>query len=200
MYQPPIPKTSQAAASRHRYIGHWMGNTEGSPTGLGMNFGRLNCWKIPLEKMVDRPARSGCRRLERLARDILRARPTSTTLLLSDEHATSPWFCGRSSFDFTYFQRLSSTCLHELCPTWAPIYDTRSTRTTLKENSPRPHNNFVSLLSSDEHATLPWFFGRSNFDFIYSQRLSSTCFHILSPKLARNCNIQSTSSVTQHTW
>ena len=29
-YQPPIPKTSQAASWLHRYIGHWMGKTEGS--------------------------------------------------------------------------------------------------------------------------------------------------------------------------
>ena len=41
-YQPPIPKTSQASAWCYRYIGRWMCKTEGSPTGLGENFGRLN--------------------------------------------------------------------------------------------------------------------------------------------------------------
>ena len=30
-----------------------MGQTEGSPTGLGNNFGRLNGRKIPLAKVVD---------------------------------------------------------------------------------------------------------------------------------------------------
>ena len=42
-YQPPIPKTSQASAWCYRYIGRWMGKTEGSPTELRKNFGRLNC-------------------------------------------------------------------------------------------------------------------------------------------------------------
>ena len=37
-----IPKTSQASAWCYRYIGRWMCKTEGSPTGLGENFGRLN--------------------------------------------------------------------------------------------------------------------------------------------------------------
>ena len=37
-YKPLIPKTSQASAWCHRYIGHWIGKTEGSPTGLGKNF------------------------------------------------------------------------------------------------------------------------------------------------------------------
>ena len=30
-----------------------MGKTEGSPIGLGRNFGRLNSWKNPLAKVVD---------------------------------------------------------------------------------------------------------------------------------------------------
>ncbi len=41
-YQPPIPNSSQASAWCYRYIGCWMGKPEGSPTGLGKNFGRLN--------------------------------------------------------------------------------------------------------------------------------------------------------------
>ena len=41
-YQPPIPNSSQASAWCYTYIGCWMGKTEGSPTGLGKNFGRLN--------------------------------------------------------------------------------------------------------------------------------------------------------------
>ena len=30
-----------------------MGKAEGSPIGLGRNFGRLNSWKTPLAKVVD---------------------------------------------------------------------------------------------------------------------------------------------------
>ena len=41
-YQPPIPKASQASAWCYRYIGRWMCKAEGSLTGLGENFGRLN--------------------------------------------------------------------------------------------------------------------------------------------------------------
>ena len=41
-YQPPIPKTSQASAWCYKYIGRWMCKTEGDPTGLGENFGRLD--------------------------------------------------------------------------------------------------------------------------------------------------------------
>ena len=41
-YQPQIPKTSQASAWCYKYIGRWMCKTEGSPTGLGNNFERLN--------------------------------------------------------------------------------------------------------------------------------------------------------------
>ena len=52
-YQPPIPKTSQASAWSYMYIGRWMCKTEGSPTGLGKNFVRLNSWKKPLAKVVD---------------------------------------------------------------------------------------------------------------------------------------------------
>ena len=42
-YQPPIPKTSQASAWSHMYIGHLMCKTEGSPIGLGKNF---ECWMV----------------------------------------------------------------------------------------------------------------------------------------------------------
>ena len=52
-HQPPIPKTSQAAAWSHRYIGYWMDKTEGSLIGFIANFWRLNDWKIPLPKVVD---------------------------------------------------------------------------------------------------------------------------------------------------
>ena len=38
----PIQKTSQASAWSSKYDGRWMRKTEGSPTGLGKNFGRLN--------------------------------------------------------------------------------------------------------------------------------------------------------------
>ena len=51
--QPPIPKASQAAAWSHRYIGYWIGKTEGSPIGLWRKFGRWNDWIIPLAKVVD---------------------------------------------------------------------------------------------------------------------------------------------------
>ena len=43
-YQPPIPTTSQASAWSYKYIGRWMGKTEGSSAWLGENFGRLNGW------------------------------------------------------------------------------------------------------------------------------------------------------------
>ena len=52
-YQPPIPNTSQTSAWSYKYNGRWMGKTESSPTGLRKNFGRLNCWKEPLAKVVD---------------------------------------------------------------------------------------------------------------------------------------------------
>ena len=52
-YQPPIPNSAQASAWSHMYIGRWMRKTEGFPTGLGKNFGRLNGWNIPLAKVVD---------------------------------------------------------------------------------------------------------------------------------------------------
>ena len=51
--QPPISKTSQAAAWSHRYIGYWMGKTEGSPIGFIAIFWRLKSWTIPLAKVVD---------------------------------------------------------------------------------------------------------------------------------------------------
>ena len=41
-YQPPIPTTSQASVWCYKYIGRCMCNTEGSPTGLRENFGRLD--------------------------------------------------------------------------------------------------------------------------------------------------------------
>ena len=41
-YQPPIPKTSQASAWSYKYIGRCMFKTEGSLTGFGKNFRRLN--------------------------------------------------------------------------------------------------------------------------------------------------------------
>ena len=41
-YQPPIANASQASAWSQRYDGRWMCKTEGSPTGLRKNFGRLN--------------------------------------------------------------------------------------------------------------------------------------------------------------
>ena len=50
-HQPPIPKTSQAAAWSHRYIGYWMDKTEGSLIGFMANFWRLNHWKNPLPKV-----------------------------------------------------------------------------------------------------------------------------------------------------
>ena len=52
-YQPPIANASQASAWSQRYDGRWMCKTEGSPTGLRKNFGRLNGWKNPLAKVVD---------------------------------------------------------------------------------------------------------------------------------------------------
>ena len=53
IHQPRIPKTSQAAAWSHRYIGYWMDKTEGSLIGFMANFWRLNDWKIPLPKVVE---------------------------------------------------------------------------------------------------------------------------------------------------
>ena len=50
--QPPIPKASQAAAWSHRYIGYWMGKTEGSPIGFVTIFWGLKSWRIPLAKVV----------------------------------------------------------------------------------------------------------------------------------------------------
>ena len=52
-YQPLIPKTSQASAWCHQYIGYWIGKKEGSPIRLGRNFGRLNSWKKNMAKVVD---------------------------------------------------------------------------------------------------------------------------------------------------
>ena len=52
-YQPPIPNSSQASAWSYMYIGRWIRKTEGSPTGFGWNFGRLNGWNIPVAKVVD---------------------------------------------------------------------------------------------------------------------------------------------------
>ena len=52
-HQPQIPKTSQAAAWSHTYIGYWMDKTEGSLVGFIANFWRLNNWQIPLPKVVD---------------------------------------------------------------------------------------------------------------------------------------------------
>ena len=51
--QVPIPKTSQAAAWRHRYIGHWMRKTEGSLAWIMKEFRTLNGWKKPLVKVTD---------------------------------------------------------------------------------------------------------------------------------------------------
>ena len=52
-YQPPIPNSSQASALSYKYIGRLMRKIEGSPIGLGKNFGRLNGWNTPLAKVVD---------------------------------------------------------------------------------------------------------------------------------------------------
>ena len=41
-YQPPMPNSPQASAWSYMYIGRRVRKTEGSPTGLGQNFGRLN--------------------------------------------------------------------------------------------------------------------------------------------------------------
>ena len=47
-HQSPIPKNSQASAWSYKYIGRWMGKTEGSPTGLCENFGRY--FRIDFER------------------------------------------------------------------------------------------------------------------------------------------------------
>ena len=52
-HQPPIAKASQTSAWSHRYIGNWVGKTEGSPIGFIPIFWRLKSWKIPLAKVVD---------------------------------------------------------------------------------------------------------------------------------------------------
>ena len=52
-HQPPITKASQTSAWSYKYIGDWMGKTEGSPIGFGAIFGRLKSWTIPLAKVVD---------------------------------------------------------------------------------------------------------------------------------------------------
>ena len=52
-HQPPITKASQTSAWSYKYIGDWMGKTEGSPIGFGAIFRRLKSWKIPLAKVVD---------------------------------------------------------------------------------------------------------------------------------------------------
>ena len=49
-YQPLIPKTSQASAWCHRYIGYWMGKTEDSPTGSRTNSEGWMPAKIPRQK------------------------------------------------------------------------------------------------------------------------------------------------------
>ena len=41
-HQPPIANTSHASAWSYMYIGRRVRKTEGSPTGLGQDFGRLN--------------------------------------------------------------------------------------------------------------------------------------------------------------
>ena len=46
-HQPPIAKTSQTSAWSHRYIGNWVGKTEGSPIGFIPIFWRLKSWIIP---------------------------------------------------------------------------------------------------------------------------------------------------------
>ena len=49
-YQPLIPKTSQASAWCHRYIGYWMGKTEDSPTGSRKKSEGWMPAKIPRQK------------------------------------------------------------------------------------------------------------------------------------------------------
>ena len=48
--QPPISKTSQAAAWSQRYIGCWVGKTEGSPIGFIAIVWSLKNWKFPWQK------------------------------------------------------------------------------------------------------------------------------------------------------
>ena len=52
-HQPPITKASQTSAWSYKYIGDWMGKTEGSPIGFVAIFRRLKSWKNPLAKVVD---------------------------------------------------------------------------------------------------------------------------------------------------
>ena len=49
-YQPLIPKTSQASAWCHRYIGYWMGKTEDPPTGSRKKSEGWMPAKIPSQK------------------------------------------------------------------------------------------------------------------------------------------------------
>ena len=51
-HQPPIPKTSQAAAWSHKYIGYWNGETEGSPIGFATIFWGFETWNFPWAKVV----------------------------------------------------------------------------------------------------------------------------------------------------
>ena len=48
-----MAKASQTSAWSHRYIGDWVGKTEGSPTGFIPIFWRLKSWKNPPAKVVD---------------------------------------------------------------------------------------------------------------------------------------------------
>ena len=52
-HQPPIPKTTEAAAWSQRYIGYERGITEGSHIGFIAVFRRLKSWTIPLAKVVN---------------------------------------------------------------------------------------------------------------------------------------------------
>ena len=50
-HQPPIRRTSQAAAWTDRYIGYWGNETEGSPIGLRKNFEVRMAEIFPLQKL-----------------------------------------------------------------------------------------------------------------------------------------------------
>ena len=52
-HQPPIAKASQTSAWSHRYIGNWVGKTEGSPIGFIAILWRLKTCKIALVKVTD---------------------------------------------------------------------------------------------------------------------------------------------------
>ena len=49
--------------------------------------------------------------------------------------------------------RVTLVPVKTVSPKSAKIYKTQSMQTALKENSPTTHNDFVSLLLSDEYAT-----------------------------------------------